>query len=83
MKIKISLTKKQAIKQRQKCDTTEYKGLFIWIGSGNVVDKIVGYHKKRGFIADKCYNTGKHWIVDLFHSLFKWKDGFVRITCFI
>ncbi len=82
-KIVISLSLKACKQQRVNIADEHVKGLFLWIGSGNVVDRIVGFHKKRGFIADYCYNTGNFWLKDLFLSLFKWKDGFVRITRFI
>lgn len=81
-RIRISLTLKQAAKQFQNIGSAEPKGIFIHTGSFDVVDRIVGYHKKRGFVADYCYHTGNHWLVDLFRSLFR-KNGFVRITTFI
>jgi len=83
MKIKFTLSLKQAKKQGVSLDSNEPKGLFLKIGSGNIVDRIVGYHKNRGFIADYAYYTGNIWIKDILDSLFKYKDGFVRITIFI
>ena len=81
-KFYISLRLKTAKKQKVRLESNEIKGLFLWIGGENVVEWVVGYSFKRGFVADKAYHTGNHWIKDLFESLTR-KEGFVRLTRFI
>lgn len=82
MKISFTLTPQQATRQRVKVRNFEPKGLFLWIGSHNTVDRIVGYHKKHGFIADYCYATGNHWLKDLWINLWD-KEGFIRVIRYI
>lgn len=84
-KIIIALTLKSVILKRVNVSTMRHKpeGIFLWIGSGNSVDRIVGYHFERGWIADYAYMTKNHWIKDLWRSLFKFKDGHVIITRWI
>ncbi len=81
-KLNISITLKQARRQKQAIDSEEAKGVFLWVGSVGVVDWVIGYHKTRGFIADKAYNTGNHWIRDIFKALFD-AQSFIRLTRFI
>ena len=81
-KIKLVWTLKQAEKQNVSIDKREVKGYFIWLCSCGVVDRIVGYHFKRGFISDICYGGKRFWMKDLFHSLFS-KKGTIHITRFI
>jgi len=68
MKFTIALSEKQAKKKKVAIDNFERKGLFIWICTCGSVDRIVGKHKKRGWIADYCYNTKRHWLRDLFKA---------------
>jgi hypothetical protein len=84
-KIKITWTFSQVVKHRLAVQSMGLKpmGVFLWLGSGNTIDRVVGYHFKRGWIADYCYQTRNHWMKDLYFSLFKVKDGFVRITRWI
>jgi len=81
-KIRIAMTLKSAKKQKINIGSEEPKGIFIWIVSCGIVDRIVGHHKKRGFIADVCYQTNHHWIKDLLISLFS-KKGSITITRYI
>ena len=79
---KISLSLKQAKRQKQAISSEDVKGYFLWIGTCGTVDWILGYHKKRGWIADKVYHTGNTWTKDLFKTAFD-KDGHIRLTRFI
>ena len=81
-KLYFTWTLKQAQKQNVSIEKKVVKGIFLWIGSHNGVDRIVGYHLNRGFIADYCYNTRNHWIKDFFRCLF-YNEGFIRLTRFI
>lgn len=81
-KLYFTWTLKQAEKQNVNIETKYVKGIFLWIGTHNSVDRIVGYHLKRGFIADYCYYTRNNWIKDFFRCLFD-IDGFIRLTRFI
>lgn len=83
MKVSATLNLKQIKKHKLKVSDSTPRGLFLWIGSDNVVDRIVGYHNQKGFIADYAYNTGNNWLKDLYLSLFKYKNGFVRLTRYI
>lgn len=78
MRLKFTLTKSIAKKQKVKTNFNA-QGIYLWIGSSNVVERVVGFHPSRGFIADYAYYTGNHWIKDLWLALFKWKKGFVRL----
>ncbi len=83
-KFSITWTFAQVIKHRVAVDNlqTNPQGVFLWIGSHNSVDRIVGYHFKRGWIADYCYNTRNHWLKDLLQSVWM-KQGFIRLTRWI
>lgn len=82
MILRIAWTLKQVRKKKISIDNENVKGYFIWIGSCGVVDRIVGYHFKRGWIADTCYYTGNHWIKDLWRSIIS-RKGFLHITRYI
>lgn len=82
MKIRIALTLESVKKQKIAIDSKKKKGLFLWIGGYGVILRIIGYHYRRGFIADYCYNTKNHWIKDLFIAV-KNKKGIIHITKFI
>ncbi len=82
MKLGFTFTKSQAKKQKVAISNDYAVGYFIWIGSHNAVDRIVGYHFGRGFIADYCYMTNNNWIKDLYLAL-RDKEGFVRFTRYI
>ena len=79
---RIAWTLKQVKKKSIKIDSKKVKGYFIWIGSCGAVDRIVGYHKKRGFIADMCYYSKKKWYIQLWKTIWN-KKGFIHITRFI
>jgi hypothetical protein len=81
-KIRLVWTLKQAEKQKVSIDNKEIKGYFLWLCDCGVVDRIVGYHFKRGFIADICYGDKRIWLKDLINSLFS-KKGTIHITRFI
>lgn len=80
-KFSIALNQNQAQKMKLNNYSTTPDGIYLWIGDGRVVERIVGYNKKRGFYADYCYNTGNHWIKDLWINIFA-KHGFVTLTRF-
>jgi hypothetical protein len=80
--IKITWNLKQVKEQGVKIDSNKVKGVFIWIVNVGVVDRIVGYRLRRGFIADYCYYTGNNWIKDLFYTL-RSEKGLIRITRYI
>ena len=82
MKISFTFTINQAKKQKVAITDKFTSGYFIWIGSHNTVDRIVGYHFGRGFIADYCYMTNNHWLKDLFLTI-KCKEGCIRFTRYI
>ena len=81
-KINFSFSVKKAKMLKQAIEHKHKKGYFIWIGSHGSVDRIVGYHFRRGWIADYCYFTKNHWIKDLYKCM-KSKRGRIWFTCFI
>lgn len=81
-KINFSFSLRKAKLLNQAIESKLNKGYFIWIGFDGSVDRIVGYHFRRGWIADYCYHTGNHWIKDLYRSL-KHKNGRIFITRYI
>lgn len=81
-KFHISLKLTTAKRHRQKISSDEAKGVFLWIGSANVVDWIIGYHYRRGWMADNVYYTGNHWLKDLLIATFG-KYRFIRLTQFL
>jgi hypothetical protein len=54
-KINFSFSVKKAEMLKQAIEHKEKKGYFIWICTHGSVDRIVGYHFRRGWIADYCY----------------------------
>lgn len=82
MKIFFTFTFNQLKKQKVNIERKYPCGYFMWIGSHGTVDRIVGYHFGRGFIADYCYMTHNHWLKDLFLTL-KCKEGFIRFIRYI
>lgn len=81
-KIRIAMTLKSIKKQKISVDSETPRGIFIWINSCGIVERIVGYHKTRGFITDVCYQTNNHWLKDLWFALFS-KKGSIFITKYI
>lgn len=81
-KIRLVWTLNKAKKQKVAIDSEEIKGYFIWICSCGIVMRIVGYHFRRGFIADICYGTKRSWFIELLKSIFS-KKGSIHVTRFI
>jgi hypothetical protein len=81
-KIRIVWTLKHIEKQKIAVGTKEIKGYFLWLCTAGVVDRIVGYHNTRGWIADICYGPKRNWVKDFFRSVFH-KKGSIHITRFI
>ena len=78
MKLIIALTNKSVKRKKVAIQSTEKMGLFIWISTLGSVDRIIGYHKKRGWINDKCYNTGLSFLGDLWRCI-RFKSGSIII----
>ena len=69
MKLILALTDKSIENNKVAIASKEKKGWFMWLSTCGVVDRIVGYHNKRGFISDICYRTKKSFWGDLWHVI--------------
>jgi hypothetical protein len=82
MRFTIALTDEAIKEKRIAYNSKDSKGLYIRIGQGPVIDRIIGWHPEHTLINYKCYQSGKSTIEDIWQALND-KDGFITITKYI